>query len=137
VTHTAALPAPISAAQFMNAIDEEGAAVAIAAYRKHFKEHGAVVAEPTVNAAGYVLLFQGRLQDAIDVLTLNVEAFPASSNSYDSLADAYLAAGNRDKALELTKKAAEMLPKETNMAADRRAAIQGSIDAKLQQLGAR
>jgi pimeloyl-ACP methyl ester carboxylesterase len=132
VTHAAAIPAPISAAEFMNAIDEEGAAAAIAGYRAEARN--GVVAEPTVNAAGYVLMFQGRQKEAIEILTLNTESFPASANAYDSLADAYVAIGDRAKALELTKKAAELLAKETGMTPERRAAIQGSIDAKLKQL---
>jgi dienelactone hydrolase len=135
VTHTAALPAPITAAEFMNAIDEEGARGAIDAYRRQWKERGTPpVAEATVNTAGYVLLFGGRAQEGLDMLALNTEAYPNSSNAYDSLADAYLAAGNRTRALELTKNAAELLAKETEMPAERRAAIQGSIDAKLVQL---
>jgi hypothetical protein len=130
-----ALPAPISAAEFMNAIEEEGAPAAIEVYRKQWKERGTPpVAEATMNTAGYLLLFSGRQKEGLELLQLNADAFPKSSNTYDSLADAYLAIGDRAKALELTKKAAEIIVNETGLSAERKAAIQGSIDAKLKQL---
>lgn len=135
VTHTAALPAPVTAADFLGAVDDGGARAAIDTYRRQWKERGTPpVPEPIVNTAGYVLLFSGRADEGVELLALNVEAFPTSANAYDSLADAYVAIGDRRKALEMTKKAAELLPLEKDMAADRRAAIQGSIDAKLREL---
>lgn len=133
--HIAALPAPISVAELMNALAEEGSDAAIAAFRTAWKERGAPpVPEVVVNAAGYTLLFSGRADEGLKLLALNAEAYPNSANTYDSLADATLATGDRAKALELTKKAAEMLAKETTLTPERRAAIQGSIDAKLKEL---
>jgi len=41
-----------------------------------------------------------------------LEAFPESANACDSLADALLAAGSRERALELSRKALELLPKD-------------------------
>jgi tetratricopeptide (TPR) repeat protein len=134
-THVAALPAPVGVNDFMNALEEEGADAAIAAYRAAWKTHGEpAVPEAAVNVAGYNLLFGGRPADALKVLTLNAEAWPQSANTLDSLADAYVVTGDRAKALELTKKANELLAKETTLTPERRAAIQGSIDAKLKDL---
>ncbi|HEY0157691.1 MAG TPA: hypothetical protein VGF28_10440 [Thermoanaerobaculia bacterium] len=131
----AALPPPIGAAEFLNAIEEEGAPAAMEVYRRQWKERGTPpVAEATLNTAGYLLLFSGRQKEGLELLQLNAEAFPKSSNTYDSLADAYLALGDRAKALELTKKAAEMLATETGLTPERRAAILGSIEGKLRQL---
>ncbi len=119
VAHLPAQPAPITAAEFLNAINEDGADSAIRAYRKAWKERGEPpVAEATTNLAGYSLVFGGRVADGVRLMELNAEAFPNSANVYDSLGDAYLAAGDRARALEMTKKAA----------------IQGSIDQKLRQL---
>lgn len=135
-THIAALPAPITAPEFLGAFVDEGTDVAIAAFKKTWQERGTPpVAEAVVNVVGYNLLFGGRATEGLRVLELNVEAYPRSSNTYDSLADAHLALGNRAKALELTKKAAEMLSKETGLNEQRRAAIQASIDGKLKELG--
>lgn len=50
--------------------------------------------ESELNNLGYVLLFQEKIDDAIEVFKMNVEAYPQAWNAYDSLGEAYLAAGN-------------------------------------------
>src|SRR5271156_2883402 len=65
------------------------------------------VAEPTVynfdedqlNALGYDLLHAKKLKEAIRVFQLNVEAYPQSSNVYDSLAEGYMDDGNKPQAI--------------------------------------
>jgi tetratricopeptide (TPR) repeat protein len=47
---------------------------------------------------------------------LNVELYPASWNVYDSLADGYLANGDKELAIANYKKSLEMNPKNTNAA---------------------
>ncbi len=132
---TAALPAPITTAEFLNAIAEDGVDNAIAAYRAAWKARGTPpVDEATVNVAGYNVLFGPNPQDGVKVLALNAEAWPNSSNVWDSLADAYLAVGDRAKALEYTRKANVLLAQEKGLTPERKAAIQGSIDGKLKQL---
>ncbi|HEV7238971.1 MAG TPA: hypothetical protein VGQ36_06985 [Thermoanaerobaculia bacterium] len=132
---TAALPAPISLAEFLNALAEDSADTAISAYRAAWKERGEPpVPEAVVNLAGYNLLFGGRGPEGVKLLALNAEAWPNSANTWDSLADAYVAIGDRAKALELTKKANTLLAEEKGLTPERRTAIQGSIDAKLKQL---
>ena len=44
---------------------------------------------------------------------LNVEAFPTSSNAYDSLSDCYLALGQNEPALAAAQKCLELLPRDT------------------------
>lgn len=51
--------------------------------------------ERELNLLGYELLQQKRAADAVAVFGLNVEAYPASANTYDSLGEAYMAAGDR------------------------------------------
>ena len=130
--HTAALPAPITTAEFLNAIAEEGVDAAIAAYRAAWKQRGTPpVDEVTINTSGYAALFGGNPQEGLKLLALNAEAWPASSNTLDSLSDAYLAIGDRAKAIELAKKASALLAEEKGLTPERRAAIQTSIDGKL------
>jgi Tfp pilus assembly protein PilF len=45
---------------------------------------------------------------------LNVEEFPESWNVYDSLAEAYLKIGDKQKAKENYKKSVELNPENTN-----------------------
>jgi dienelactone hydrolase len=129
---TAALPAPITAAEFLNAVAEDGVDTAIATYRTEWKKRGTPpVDEATVNVAGYSFLFGATPQDGVKLLALNAEAWPSSANTWDSLSDAYLATGDRTKAIELAKKANALLAEEKGLTTERREAIQASIDTKL------
>jgi dienelactone hydrolase len=66
--------------------------------------------EAVVNLLGYDRLQAGKSGDAVELFKLNVEAYPASANVYDSLADGYVAAGQNPLALQASKKALELLP---------------------------
>ena len=52
--------------------------------------------EDRLNGLGYQLLEMKKFEDAIRMLELNVEAYPQSSNAYDSLAEAYMDNGDKD-----------------------------------------
>ena len=52
-----------------------------------------------LNLLGYELMRARRYKEAIRVLELNVEAYPRSSNAYDSLGEAYLADGDKAQAI--------------------------------------
>ena len=66
-----------------------------------------------VNQLAYTRLRSGEKDDAVELFKLNVEAFPASSNAYDSLADGYIALGQNDLALAAEEKCLELLPADT------------------------
>jgi D-alanyl-D-alanine-carboxypeptidase/D-alanyl-D-alanine-endopeptidase len=51
---------------------------------------------------------------AINTFKLNVERYPQSSNSYDSLADSYMRAGNREQAIKNYEKSLSLNPRNTN-----------------------
>ena len=57
-----------------------------------------------LNAAGYMLLKEGRTDDAIVVFEHNVTVFPDNANLFDSLAEAYATAGQFKKAAENYRK---------------------------------
>jgi CubicO group peptidase (beta-lactamase class C family) len=52
-----------------------------------------------LNSFGYSLLREKRFRDAITVFKLNVDEYPQDANTYDSLAEAYMSAGDRDRAI--------------------------------------
>jgi tetratricopeptide (TPR) repeat protein len=56
------------------------------------------------------LLGQKKTKEAIEIFKLNVEAYPQAFNPYDSLGEAYLAAGERALALQNYKKSVELNP---------------------------
>jgi tetratricopeptide (TPR) repeat protein len=67
-------------------------------------------------------------------MKLNVAAYPNSPNAYDSLSDAYLAAGQKDLALQNAKKAIELLPNDTAEDEQRRNDVRDSAQQKINQL---
>jgi tetratricopeptide (TPR) repeat protein len=109
---------------------------AVAVYRRLLAEQGAPpVSERALNLAGYQLLGVGRPEDALTTFTLNTEAFPASANVWDSLADAQAALGRRDEAIASSEKALALLAGQ-ELPADRREAIRRSAEDRLARLRA-
>ena len=90
--------------------------------------------ENVLNLAGYQLLALGRVNEALQVLSANAEAYPNSANVYDSLADAHQAVGNRSRALELSRKVLEMLEKDASLTPERRELIRRSAEGRIQTL---
>ncbi len=73
-------------------------------------ENRYVDVEGDVNAAGYQLLNAGRNAAAIVVFHVNTLLFPNSANTFDSLAEGYERAGQRDAAIATYRKALAMDP---------------------------
>lgn len=98
--------------QLTSALKAGGYAAASKAYRSFREDPAHVYLEPEadVNRLGYELLRDQRLDEAIEIFKLNVEAFPQSANTYDSLAEAYLAKGNKEEAIKYYSKALEVNP---------------------------
>ncbi|HKP85300.1 MAG TPA: serine hydrolase [Blastocatellia bacterium] len=64
--------------------------------------------EDELNTLGYRLMMRGKLKEAIRALQLNVEAYPESSNAYDSLGEVYMKNGNRELAIENYEKSLKL-----------------------------
>jgi len=62
------------------------------------------------NEYGYFLLNNKRITEAIQKFKKQVDLDPTNANSYDSLGDGYLAAGNKTEAIEQFKKALAIDP---------------------------
>jgi tetratricopeptide (TPR) repeat protein len=67
--------------------------------------------EDELNTLGYQLIHAKKFKEAIRILQLNVEAYPQSSNTYDSLAEAYMNDGNRPQAIANYQKSLQLNPK--------------------------
>jgi len=63
-----------------------------------------------MNALGYEYLFSKKVDEAIAVFKMNVEAFPESWNTYDSLGEAYAAAGEKEPAIRNYEKSVQLNP---------------------------
>jgi CubicO group peptidase (beta-lactamase class C family) len=91
---------------------EQGAAAAGRQYRdlKASAPDDFDFGEGVLNRLGYWMLNHGRPADAVEILKLNVEAYPRSANPYDSLGEAYRKTGQKDLALATYRKALELDP---------------------------
>jgi len=100
----------------MQALDKGSVADAIATYRtlKKTKEAQYDFRESQLNSVGYHLLRSNRTADAIEIFKLNVEAFPAGANCYDSLGEAYAEHGDKEQAVAHYRKSLELDPENEN-----------------------
>lgn len=93
------------------------------------------ISEGSLNSYGYELLGEGEYDRSIAILTLSAEFYPESANCWDSLAEAYLTKGERDKAVELYRKALEILDAHPEVNASYQG-LRESIPKRLVELGA-
>jgi len=100
----------------LQTIIEKDVQAAIAQYKdlkaNKFDEYN--FKESQLNAIGYTLLQAGKTKDAIEILKLNVESFPSSSNVYDSMGEACMIDGNKELAIENYNKSLELDPGNKN-----------------------
>jgi cytochrome c-type biogenesis protein CcmH/NrfG len=67
--------------------------------------------EDELNTLGYQLINEHKLKESARVFQLNVEAYPKSGNTYDSLAEAYMDDGNKSLAVANYQKSLQLNPK--------------------------
>jgi hypothetical protein len=98
------------------ALVEDGVGAAVTRYRQLKEEEPEDwrFAENELNMLGYQLLARDRVDDAIVILELNVEAFPDGFNTYDSLAESYMIAGRTEEAIANYERSLELNPDNTN-----------------------
>jgi CubicO group peptidase (beta-lactamase class C family) len=70
--------------------------------------------EVDLNTWGYQLLGRKKFDHAMRVFALNTQLFPASANTYDSLAETYWLLGDSKKAIELYNKVLVLQPDNNN-----------------------
>jgi len=70
--------------------------------------------EVELNTCGYVLLKRNDVKEAITVFRMNTSLFPQSANCFDSLGEAYLVAGMKDKSKACYERVLELDPQNAN-----------------------
>ena len=104
----------------VRAIEKEIAASGIEAGERAFRrlrkdpQNKLYFDEGEMNTLGYRLTGRGQVQEGIRVFQMNVEAFPASPNVYDSLAEAYMRSGDSKRAARNYRKSLELNPGNQN-----------------------
>jgi len=84
--------------------------------------HQLKVTQPTVykfeedqlNSLGYQLINSHKYQEAVRILRLNTEVYPQSANTWDSLGEAYMNAGDKEQAIANYQKSLQLNPKNAN-----------------------
>jgi len=66
--------------------------------------------EGELNSLGYQLIRKKKFVEAIRILQLNAESYPRSSNAYDSLGEANMDDGNKERAIAAYRKAIQLDP---------------------------
>ena len=74
--------------------------------------HRFIFNEAELNNLGYQLIKEGKINQAIKLFTLNVEEYPKSANTYDSLGEAYLINEEYYLALKYYQKSYNIFPNE-------------------------
>ena len=90
--------------------------------------------EAETNLLGYALLQDGKVKDAVVVFQLNVEGYPRSANTYDSLSDGYLAMGNKEEALKYAQKTIDMLDTDPNATPEFKQRLREGAEKKIKEL---
>lgn len=136
VTCRKALKAPPTEGQFLNLILENGAARGRKVWRQVEKDNPGYVLfrEASLNRLGYYLLQHNRVPEAIRVFELNKEAYPSSANTYDSLGEAYLRAGNLAAAEIAYRTALNQVEKDPSLNAETGAMMRRHIEEMLEEI---
>ena len=102
----------------MKTIQEKDVAAAIKQYHELKDAQPSVYdfSEEELNGLGYTLIGMKKVPEAIEIFKLVVEAYPQSSNAYDSLAEAYMDHGDKELAIKNYRKSFELDPHNTNAA---------------------
>jgi 3-oxoadipate enol-lactonase len=102
--------------QFFEILAQKGVREAVHAFEEAHKrsDHSLGFSERKLNQAGYRYLQKGNVKEAIELFKLNVLAYPDSWNTYDSLAEAYMADGNKKLAIHYYEKSLKLNPENAN-----------------------
>jgi dienelactone hydrolase len=122
----------------LDQIDQPGGAAKVGQILEEARQHdpkAILFSEATVNFVGYEHIQAGDTKGAVEIMKLNLAAYPNSPNVYDSLSDAYLVNGQKDLARQNAKKALELLSTDTTIDEQIRAAIRSNAEQKLKELG--
>jgi len=87
-----------------------------------------------MNYAGYRMLQRGRTAEAVALFKMNAETYPQSANCWDSLAEASMANGDNDLALQCIETLIETLPDDTNLTPELREALETNAVRYKEQL---
>ncbi|WP_026450339.1 serine hydrolase [Aequorivita capsosiphonis] len=108
------LPKKSLAKSLYNEIINNNLKAGLVFYEKNKDSKEYSLNEDEMNSTGYSLLQAGKKKEAEAIFKLNMEAFPKSSNVYDSYAEVLMEQGKNDLAIANYKKSIELNPANQN-----------------------
>ena len=105
-----AMPKKSVAYSLVEVLKKEGITKALSFYQEVKDSDDFNLNEQEMNIAGYQMLQSDRAKEAAFLFKLNVEAFPKSSNVYDSYGEALLVLGDKALGIENYKKSIKLNP---------------------------
>lgn len=90
--------------------------------------------EAVLLALAYRLLQRGKRAESIEVFRLATERHPDSANAWDSLSEAYEAAGDRERALENARKALQVIEKDASLTGPARDSVRAAAAARVERM---
>ncbi|MCB0598382.1 MAG: tetratricopeptide repeat protein [Lewinellaceae bacterium] len=107
-------PLPDGARLVAKAMESGGPESAYKEFKLLINSSKAYFGEWEINQVGYLFLGNGNAEEAITAFSYNVEQYPSSANAYDSLAEAYYRAGDREMAKQHYQRSLELNPQNSN-----------------------
>jgi hypothetical protein len=127
---------PITAVGLLNLIEEKGwSAANVALDAAAAQSADAAVLDPgSLNMLSGHLLQSNHSKDAVELLRWTAAKHPAMANLQDSLADAYLAAGDKEGARRATQLALDLASRDNSLNKEQREALTKAAAGRLKQL---
>ena len=104
------LPKRSVAYSLADRIEKAGIPAALEYYKSIKDSTGYHLNEHEMNLTGYQFLQSGKVKEAAAIFKLNTQAFPKSSNVYDSYGEALMVLGNKTEAIENYKQSVRLNP---------------------------
>jgi tetratricopeptide (TPR) repeat protein len=130
------LPAPPLYADFLRIIREGGIVRGEEIYREILNRdpNATVISEQNINDLSYELVSDGKVDEAIRILQLNIERFPRSATPYDYLAHAFKRKGNQPCVVYSYRKLLEVLPQDTSLIESAKTSLKRNATENLNKL---
>jgi pimeloyl-ACP methyl ester carboxylesterase len=106
----------LNGAEFFTILNTKTVAEAVNLFNEKRKNDNKWIpfSESEMNVLGYQHLQSGKIKEAIELFKLNVQAYPESANTYDSLGEAYMKNDEKELAIKNYNKSLELDPNNKN-----------------------
>lgn len=108
------LPEKSLAYDLLDVIQNKGIKAGVAHFNLNKDSDNFDLNEDEMNQVGYQLMGDDKVEEAAQIFKLNIDAFPKSSNAFDSYGEALMSLGKNDLAVENYKKSVELNPANQN-----------------------